>query len=366
MRTNLSILLLVSSLLFNVQSFAQKKKIAVFNFDTQNIGLTPEQMGNIARLEMEKLDTFEVMDRYDVAYLAKNQNLDLNQCYGKLCLVEIGKKIKTDYILTGSAEMYSKSLIITLRLIDVKKSVIEKTFVEEYLNLPEESQAMMSLSLRKLLELKYDELLNERLTKKAQFYNGITAQNRNSLKLNGPRLGTVIFIGNSADYISKPISQGGLDAFPVMFMFGYQFEIQYINQGNFQALFEIIPAITGLDQSYVIPSISILNGLRHNVHGWEFALGPVFSLTKKAKGYYDENGAWQLSSEWSNPYPIPYEEFTHFDSRGDYYLETGFVFAVGKSLKSGKLNIPINAYIVPKKDGGRIGITFGYNASRKI
>jgi TolB-like protein len=363
-RFNLLLLIVIGMLANNINAYAQKESITVFNFDTQNIGLTPEQMGNIARIELEKLDTFEVMDRYDVSYLIKKQNLDVNECYGKLCLVEVGKKIKTDKILTGSVEIYSKSIIISLRLIDVNKGIIENTHVEEYLNLPEEVQTMLSLSLRKVFGLEYDILLNERLTKKSQFYSGVTAQDKNSLRLNGPRLGTVIFVGSSADDLTKSTAKGGLDAYPAMFMFGYQFEIQYINQGNFQALFEIVPAITGLDQSYVIPSISILNGLRHNVKGWEFAMGPVISLTRKAKGYYDEYGNWNLSNDWAGDYPNPNEQVTQFDSRGDYTIETGFIFAVGKSFKSGKLNIPINAYIVPKKDGGRIGVTFGYNANK--
>jgi len=363
MKTKITLILI--GFILSLPSFSQKESIAVFNFDTQNLEVSPTQMGNMARLEVEKLDTFEVLDRYDVAYLAKKENLDLNECYGKLCLVDIGKKLNTDKILAGSVERYGKSIIVTLRLIDVKKEIIEKTQVEEYLDLKDEIQSMLNLSLKKLLGLEYKQLLYERLTKTSQFQNSIIANNKNRLGLSGPRLGALCFTGNSADIISAPISEGGLDAYPVMFMFGYQFEIQYINQGNFQALFEIVPAITGLDQSFVFPSISILNGLRHNVNGWEFALGPIFTLTQKARGYYDENNNWQLSSDWDSEDPIPFEECERVDNRGFYRLETGFVFAVGKSFKSGKLNIPVNAYIIPAKDGVRVGLSFGYNASRK-
>jgi len=363
MKTKLT-LIIVAVILTSLQLSAQKKTIAVFNFDTQNIDITPEQMGNMARLEVEKLDTFEVLDRYDVAYLAKKENLDLNECYGKLCLLDVGRKLNTNKILAGSVEHYGKSIIVTLRLIDVKKGIIEKTQVEEFLELEDEIQSMINLTLRRMLGLKYNQLLYNRLTKTSQFQNAIIAQNKNRLKLSGPRLGAVGFTGESFKIMSDPESQGGLDAFPLMFMFGYQFEIQYINQGNFQALFEIVPAITGLDQSFVFPSVSILNGLRHNVSGWEFALGPIISLTSKAKGYYDNNGNWHLSRYWEGNGSIPYEEKMRMDSRGITRLEAGFVFAVGKSFKSGKLNIPVNFYIIPSKDGARIGLSVGYNASK--
>ena len=363
MKTKLNLVILILGI--SLQLSAQKKTtIAVFNFDTQNIDITPEQMGNMARLEVEKLDTFEVLDRYDVAYLAKKQNLDLNGCYGKLCLIDIGEKIHSEKILAGSVERYGKTIIVTIRLIDVKKKIIEKTQVEEFLDIQDEIQSMIGLSIKRLWGIEFNDLLYKRLTKISQFQNAIIAQNESRLKLNGPRLGAVGFTGESFKIMSSPEDQGGLNAFPIMFMFGYQFEIQYINQGNFQALFEIVPAITGLDQSFVFPSISILNGLRHNVSGWEFALGPIISLTAKDKGYYDNKGEWHLSRYWESDKPIPYKEKMRMDSRGTTRLEAGFVFAIGKSFKSGKLSIPVNFYIIPSKDGARIGLSVGYNASK--
>ncbi len=359
------IILLVLSFLFVNSSSAQKERLVILDFDSQNLKYNPEQLGNIVRMEVEKLDTFEVMDKYDVAYLAKKQNFTYKDCYGKLCLIEIGKKMKADKILTGSVELYGKSIIVTLRLLNVKTEKVEKTSVNEYLVLNDEIQLMLRLSIKKLLGVEYNILLNDRITKIAQYQNSIIAENQNRLNLNGPRLGAVYFTGQDASIMTKPKSQGGIDAFPLMFMFGYQFEIQYINQGEFQALFEIVPAITGLDQSYIMPSLTILNGLRHNVKGWEFALGPIFSVNTVATGYYDKNGEWNLSRDWKSEKQIPYEETERFDSRGEFQLQTGFVFAIGKSFKSGRLNIPVNMYVIPSKNGVKIGVTFGYNATKK-
>ncbi len=173
-----------------------------------------------------------------------------------------------------------------------------------------------------------------------------------------------VFTGTTAKILQSPTTQGGYGAVPVMFQFGYQFEKQYLNSADIQALFEFIPMITGLDQGLFIPSFTFMHGLRSNKSGWEFAFGPSFSFTKKAKGYYDSNSDWHLESDWAldNPNNPNIPEFkTRLDSRGRTYLNSSFVLAAGKSFKSGKLNIPVNIYVVPGKDGIRFGTSFGFN-----
>lgn len=48
-----------------------RASISVLNIDTKGLGLDPIQMGNMVRIELEKLDTFQVMDRYDVSYVVE-------------------------------------------------------------------------------------------------------------------------------------------------------------------------------------------------------------------------------------------------------------------------------------------------------
>jgi hypothetical protein len=50
------------------------------------------------------------------------------------------------------------------------------------------------------------------------------------------------------------------------------------------------------------------------------------------------------------------------DSRGEMKIQPGFVFAAGKTLKSGKLNIPVNMYVIPNNKGLRFGLSMGFNA----
>jgi hypothetical protein len=90
------------------------------------------------------------------------------------------------------------------------------------------------------------------------------------------------------------------------------------------------------------------------------------NLITTSNGYYDQNNQWQLESTWTkDPNNInttnPYEIKQRMDSRGDYAINTGFVFAVGRTFKSGKLNIPVNVFFIPSKHGSRGGISVGFN-----
>lgn len=349
------------------KSGGNRKTVTVLNVDSKGLSLDPAQMGNLARLELDKIDTFEVMDRYDASYLIDKNKLNIANCYGKLCLVEIGSVLKSDKMFSGSVELYGEAIIVTMRLVDVASATVEKTQVKEFLNIPKEVQKMIGITIREMFGRKSDEILLNSLTKPFNYENAINNPYRTRLDLSGPRMGLTVFTGEPATILSAHRSEGGYDAMPAMFQFGYQFEQQYLNEGNFQALFEFIPLISGLDQGMFIPSLTIMNGIRNNQNGWEFAFGPTLSVVRKAD-VYNVDGHWHLESEWkevdstNTPVPIPYFVERRFDSRGELSLNSGFVFAFGRTFKSGKLNIPVNAYIIPSRNGMRFGASFGFNA----
>ncbi len=164
-----SIVLFVAACLSLNLSFAQnvkkeKSTLTILSIDIAGFKSEPQQMGNLVRTELEKLDTFEVMDRYDVAFMIEKNKLSINNCYGKLCLTEIGETIHSDKMLSGSIELYPKSIIYTLRLIDVKTKSIEKTTVMEFLNLPEELQAFTNVTVRTMFNKSVDQNLLLKLT----------------------------------------------------------------------------------------------------------------------------------------------------------------------------------------------------------
>lgn len=345
------------------QIYAQKRPVvAVLNIDMQGVYGNEKQAGNVVRRELEKIDTFEVMDRYDVVYLIKKDSFDISGCYGKLCLTEVAKILNADKMFTGSVENFSETITVTLRLIDVKTRSIEKTLIREFVSIPSQVGLMLQVSVKEFFGEKNDSELMTKLTKKYDYASSVNNPNTDILRLSGPRIGFTMFTGKTWEILQQKEYEGGYDAnFPAMFQFGYQFEKQYINDGNFQALFEFIPMITGVEQGLFIPSLTILNGFRSNKKGWEFAFGPTISATRIAKGFYDENDTWFLQSDSLNFNPAIHQIESRLDSRGDYEVYPGFVFALGKSFKSGRLNIPFNAYIIPNRDGIRFGLSFGFN-----
>lgn len=359
-----ALFLLIFPFIGNAQT-NKKPRLTILNVDTKGFNLDAQQMGNLVRLEMEKLDRYDVTDRYDIAYLIEKNNLNVTNCYGKICLVEIGEKVGSDYMLTGSIESYPNNAIVSLRLINVKEQSIEKTFVQEYLNLPSEVQSMISQSIKKMFGLPIDEDLFNHLTKKSDYENALINPNKNVVNLSGPRFGYTYSFGSDASILKASTQDGGFEVSPAMFQFGYQFEKQYLNEGNFQALFELIPMVTGIDQQLVIPSLTFLNGFRNNNSGWEIAIGPTISTTTKLKGA-EYNGAYYSIADLKRMNVSGYKETSRLDSRGDFAFSSALVIAIGKTIKSGRMNIPLNFYTtIPTKDGFRVGLSVGYNSKRR-
>jgi len=351
--------------LFAQNDSTNKTTLAVLYVDTREINMTPEDAGNMLRIEIEKLNQYEILDRYDVKYMVSKNKLVIDNCYGKLCLTEIGKELKVEKMLSGTIENINNTIYYSLRLIDVNTNTIEKTHVREFQYLPNQLQNMTAIVLREMFGLPNDAEMTKTLTAKNILENSINSPYANRLRLDGPRMGFTVLTGEYGSIFEQPLDQGGFNAYPVMFQFGYQFEARYLNEGNIQALFEFVPLITGLDQGLFIPSLSVMHGLRNNKNGWEFAFGPTLNFVKKAKGYYDESGEWFLQNQWTDTTMTnPHSIVSRLDSRGIMDFTSGFVLVVGKTIRSGKLNIPFNAYLIPNRSGMRFGLSFGFNAKK--
>jgi hypothetical protein len=361
--TRIAIIVLMVCLL-SVATFAKRPSITVLNIETKGVPLDAQQMGNLVRIELEKLDTFDVTDRYDVVSLVEKNKLNIANCYGKSCLVEVGKVLQSDYMFTGSVELYGQTIISTFRLINVKDETVERTLVNEYLNLPLELQGMAAISVQKMFGRKVDEEMETRLTKKFDYENAINNPDKARLNLQGPRFGYAFIFGQMSERLRASKTSGGFDANPAMFQFGYQFEKQYLNEGNYQALFEFIPMITGVDQQMFIPSITILNGFRNNKTGWELAIGPSIGLGSYTK-MQKVNGVYYTEDELSKM-GLPTkdsEDVLHKD--GITKFTSALVFGIGKTVKSGKMNIPVNLWVtIPTNEGFRVGISVGYNSKK--
>lgn len=362
MKNSFKTLTLFILLLIRFNVIAQERPItAVLNFDVQGLDVKPEQLGNLVRIELEKLGKHEVIDRYDIKYVSDKEKINMLQCYGKTCMAEVGEKLKAEKVISGSLELFGDQLIFTIRQLDMASGRMEKSVVKQYLNLPKELPIMTEYALKEMYGMPIDQAVADKLSKKSSYESSLNNPEDLTLRLSGPRMGFTVLTGLNGQIINKPINQGGYAAYPMLSQFGYQFEKQYLNEGSYQALVEFIPMVTGIDQGLFIPSLTVMNGLRNNINGFEFAFGPTFAVGSRSRGYIDGNNQWVKITDLT-PTPEGADIEYRMDSKGDAYLNTGLVLAFGKTVKSGKLNIPLNAYVSPGRNGWRFGFSFGFNA----
>lgn len=348
--------------------------ITIVDFDENGTELDKGEAKLFLLNELKRIGKFDVLDRYEVTYRAKKDSLVLDGCFSRSCMQEVGKKLGLDYMLSGSIEKLGTHYVVTLRLLNVSTAVFEKSTVREFLVIPGQELVMIRVVVNEMFEFQNDESMVRKLTVDQDYGSKVNNPNAAIIQADGPRMGVVSYFGLNRQILQADRSEGGFDTYPYMFQFGYQFEEQYLNSGNVQGLVEFIPTISGIDQGKLIPSITILNGFRNNKNGWELAMGPTISFVKAPKGFYydiDSNGTtdWVLADRRYD-YNISHEDIVlerRIDSRGgftDIVVSTGMLFAVGKTFKSGDLNMPVNMFFVPGRNGSRLGISFGWNLSK--
>jgi len=324
-------------LLFITSSiFSQtKERLAILNLDDSTFGMTSKETNLLLWLTITKMEKFDIVDYYDLKDALKSADVDIEKCNAQSCMQQAGDLLKVDKVLSGSVDEVDNQILINLRLLDIETKTIEKRVTLQYRNIESKVGEMLRLSVQKLFNQPIDrtifeELSNPSLLEEEQYLS------IESLRLSGPRIGLTIFGGSLGDLYEAPESVGGFDANRVMMQVGYQFEIKYYTSKKIQALMEIIPAITGIDQGIVIPSCSFLSGFRDNQEGWEIAAGPIASIVPIKNGQLHSDG-----------FPLP---------------RINFIVGVGKSFRAGKLNIPINIFFIPgQNDTNRFGASMGFN-----
>ena len=337
----------------------QRETAAIISIDVNGLDHKKEMVTEMVRLELEKLDTFELMDKYDIQENMEKLDIKADNCYGKSKLIKVGQELGVDKIITGNADRYGEKIIFTLKLIDIQSGSIVKTDVMEYINQQEQVQIMARISIYNLMGKKNEQYVVDLL---AYMDQPITSP-KTTLELNGPRVGFFVNTGERAKKLKAPYDEGGFEMYSVSSMIGYQKEFQYLSSGNFQALIEVVGALNGMEAGKFIPSLSFLNGFRFSNTGLEIGIGPVIRGVKTAKGYYDNEGVWHLEEDM--PEGKDYNLVRELDSRGDFSLSTGLILAGGFTIRKGYLNVPLNIYASPNRDGWIYGFTCGFNVAKR-
>tara|TARA_Y100000385_G_C13072663_1_gene629813 strand:+ start:586 stop:1707 length:1122 start_codon:yes stop_codon:yes gene_type:complete len=362
------ILFSITSLSFNAQS----QSAAVLSVYTQSAKISPEMAQSVLRVEMTKTEKFNVIDKLDMIEILEENEIDITNCYGKKCLLRVGKSAGVDKVVTGSIENLGKKIVVTVKILDVDSESYDKVAIEEFISLDSEIQSMVKIVVNKALGIENSqEILNTLV-----YFNQPPVTPTTYLKNNGPRMGLSYVIGNTAKILSASKAEGGLgiNSPVVMSQIGYQFEGSYLSAGDFQALLEGLIFITGVEKGLFSPSIALLNGFRSSKNGWEFGFGPTFRISSTAEGYYevDANGNYDVIDDWNyraegnwqGAAPV-FEYRTDFSGYSNPRIKTGWVWALGKTFHSGYLNIPVNLFYSSGSEGGYLGLSMGFNIAKK-
>jgi TolB-like protein len=371
--------LLFATLLIICGVQAKAQTIAVGQINTYRVFASSKTAAKLVRLELVRLDKFNVLDEFDMNEVQDPDAYD--SCFSKSCLIQYGKELDADQIISGSIDKIGPKIVISLKLIDIHSGEVKKTVTDQFDDQETELQRMIQIMVEKLYGIDHNPELYKQLSFKNEM---ITSNNVGRVNNSGPRMGVAATHGTMAEFMTRSGNQGGLDMLPVMSNLGYQFEVQYVGTENFSALFEFIPMLNGLEQGKFLPSVSVMNGFRFGQAGWEFAFGPSFGVKKESIGFFDKYGElgtdgkyWSVSDlrnnglqgtdsfvEELNEDEEYYFLDNHLDGRGDVKFSTRWVMAFGRSFRSGALNIPVNVFYSSSKGGGMLGMSVGFNITR--
>lgn len=323
----------------------------------------------LTQLELVKLNKYAVLDQFDKNELEDVERFD--SCFGKTCLVDYGKTLKTDFVLSGNVDGLGNKIVVNLKMIDVNSGQISRNKSMEFDNQEIELQRMIGIVLGEM----HDLVTDPELLKRLMFNNEVIVSNNvGRINNSGPRMGVSYTVGSVNEFVTRSESEGGLEIAPFVSNIGYQFEGQYVGTENFSALVEGLFMFSGLEQGKFIPSFSLLNGYRFGKSGWEFAFGPTFSLSKTSMGFFDSdslygpiNKYWSQSDMFAAGHDITESNYSyskHMDTRGDLVLSTRWLMAFGRTFRTGALNIPVNIFYTSQKGGGMVGCSVGFNVIR--
>lgn len=351
--------------LLALMSIAQKPatpSMVIGGIEVRNISANEDVLRSVIYKNLVNSKRYVVNDRYDVAEKLAGEKM--TNCLGKECLVKIGKQLNADYAMSAAYEGLGDRILISMKIVDVNSGELVQNEMEQFENQPREINRMTDVMLYRLMKVDVDLSVYKSL-----FYKDGPTASTGLGKLNnsGPRIGFAFADGENGKLFTRDENDGGLGAYPVLFSIGYQLEVQYAGSEKFSGLFEFIGNAAGMEHGTIVPSLSILHGVRFGKGAWEFAMGPSLTMKRISKGTMEYDGKFRTYSDLANSGVAnagAFEYFSRPDMRGATYFSTNFVVGFGKTFRPGALNVPLNVYASFNKYGTSYGVSLGINITR--
>ena len=192
---NIFFYILLASIFFsNIKFNAQSQSAAVLSVYTQSAKISPEMAESVLRVEMTKTEQFKVIDKLDMKEILEENQIDITNCYGKKCLLRVGKSAGVDKVLTGSIENLGKKIVINVKILDDGSESYDKVAIEEFINLDSEIQNMVKIVVNKSLGIENSKEILSTLV----YFNQPPETPTTYIKNNGPRMGLSYVIGNTS------------------------------------------------------------------------------------------------------------------------------------------------------------------------
>ncbi len=123
-------LILISAVMFILFSFSlyseEMMRIVVMNLKADGVPeRTARTVTNMLRTELINIGGFTVVERAQMDAILEEQGLQQSGCTDQECAVQIGKLMSAKKIMVGEVSPMGKSIITTVRIVDVEKGISE-------------------------------------------------------------------------------------------------------------------------------------------------------------------------------------------------------------------------------------------------
>lgn len=146
MKVLFSIILLLSILITIPVYSAEKMRTAIIDLQARGISkVTSGAITDLIRSDLVDSGQFIVVERNQMNEILKEQGFQQTGCTDSSCAVKIGKLLSAEKILLGEVSKIGKTILITIRIVDVEKGVAEFSSREKAA-----SEDVIDVAVRKL------------------------------------------------------------------------------------------------------------------------------------------------------------------------------------------------------------------------